>query len=260
MKSPFPGMDPYLEKYWGDVHTRLIILCCNQLQRQLPVGLRASVEETVRIDDAESDSKTYVPDVSVSARDPWAAELPGSGSALAVAEPVIIPADAFTDRHIEIVSTTSGHRICTVIEVLSPSNKVGEQGRSRYLQKRDDYIRSGTNVVEIDLLRSGPFLPITPEIPIAPVPRKTYFARVYRASWPQWEIYPIGLRDRLPAFRIPLRRSDLDVVLDLQGAIEAAYEEGAYERAVDYSGPLAPPLEADDAQWVNELVAQRGAT
>jgi len=21
MKSPFPGMDPYLEQYWGDVHT-----------------------------------------------------------------------------------------------------------------------------------------------------------------------------------------------------------------------------------------------
>jgi hypothetical protein len=20
MKSPFPGMDPYLEQYWGDVH------------------------------------------------------------------------------------------------------------------------------------------------------------------------------------------------------------------------------------------------
>ena len=25
MKSPFPGMDPYLEVRWGDLHTRLIV-------------------------------------------------------------------------------------------------------------------------------------------------------------------------------------------------------------------------------------------
>lgn len=25
MKSPFPGMDPYLEQHWGDVHTSLMV-------------------------------------------------------------------------------------------------------------------------------------------------------------------------------------------------------------------------------------------
>jgi len=25
MASPFPGMDPYLEQFWRDVHARLII-------------------------------------------------------------------------------------------------------------------------------------------------------------------------------------------------------------------------------------------
>jgi len=24
MPSPFPGMDPYLEAHWGDIHTRLM--------------------------------------------------------------------------------------------------------------------------------------------------------------------------------------------------------------------------------------------
>jgi len=26
MKSPFPGMDPYLEQKWGELHTSLIVI------------------------------------------------------------------------------------------------------------------------------------------------------------------------------------------------------------------------------------------
>jgi Protein of unknown function (DUF4058) len=47
MKSPFPGMDPYLEACWGDVHVSLVIYARNQLQRQLPGNMRARVEEQV---------------------------------------------------------------------------------------------------------------------------------------------------------------------------------------------------------------------
>ena len=45
MPSPFPGMDPYLEKHWGDVHTRLITYASDHLQKVLPRDLRARVEE-----------------------------------------------------------------------------------------------------------------------------------------------------------------------------------------------------------------------
>jgi hypothetical protein len=31
MKSPFPGMDPYLEAHWLDVHPRLIVGAAKQL-------------------------------------------------------------------------------------------------------------------------------------------------------------------------------------------------------------------------------------
>ena len=44
MKSPFPGMDPFLEARWGDVHTRLTTYACDQLQTQLPPDLRARIE------------------------------------------------------------------------------------------------------------------------------------------------------------------------------------------------------------------------
>src|SRR4051812_1188035 len=47
MPSPFPGMDPYLEAHWRDVHARLIIYASDALQRVLPGSLRARVEESV---------------------------------------------------------------------------------------------------------------------------------------------------------------------------------------------------------------------
>ena len=47
MKSPFPGMDPYLEQFWPDVHASLIIYTRDQLEEQLPANLIARVEERV---------------------------------------------------------------------------------------------------------------------------------------------------------------------------------------------------------------------
>ena len=41
MKSPFPGMDPYLERHWGDVHQALVTYIRDQLQASLPDDLRA---------------------------------------------------------------------------------------------------------------------------------------------------------------------------------------------------------------------------
>lgn len=32
MSSPFPGMDPYLEAHWRDVHTRVMTYICDQIQ------------------------------------------------------------------------------------------------------------------------------------------------------------------------------------------------------------------------------------
>src|ERR1700680_3369880 len=43
MPSPFPGMDPYLEAHWRDVHARLIIYASDALQTVLPGSLRARV-------------------------------------------------------------------------------------------------------------------------------------------------------------------------------------------------------------------------
>src|SRR5258708_34486844 len=47
MPSPFPGMDPYLEAHWGDIHAGLVIYIRDAIADRLPPGLRARVEERV---------------------------------------------------------------------------------------------------------------------------------------------------------------------------------------------------------------------
>ena len=56
LKSPFPGMDPYLERHWQDVSSTFMVYAKQQLNRQLPGELLARVEESLAVeaDDARS--------------------------------------------------------------------------------------------------------------------------------------------------------------------------------------------------------------
>src|SRR3954470_17684496 len=48
-RSPFPGMDPWLESYWGDVHATIITDLADQISAQLPAELFVRVEEMVYV-------------------------------------------------------------------------------------------------------------------------------------------------------------------------------------------------------------------
>jgi len=65
MKSPFPGMDPYLEQHWGDIHTSFLVYARNQLNGLLPNDLQARVEESLGVSIDEETSQTVYPDVQV---------------------------------------------------------------------------------------------------------------------------------------------------------------------------------------------------
>jgi hypothetical protein len=57
-----------------------------------------------------------------------------------------------------------------------------------------------------------------------------YRIAVHRAARRgQTELYPISLRQPLPAIRIPLRPDDQDVPLDLQTVIEQVWRNGRYD-------------------------------
>ncbi len=56
--------------------------------------------------------------------------------------------------------TVSDQRVITVLEILSPANKRTGPGRRAYLRKRRAILDSPTHLVEIDLLRAGPPMPL----------------------------------------------------------------------------------------------------
>src|ERR1700686_2452618 len=114
MPSPFPGMDPYLEAHWRDVHARLIIYASDALQGVLPAALRVRVEERVLHDTPQGLGDH--PRQGLESR-------PTAGAA--VAEPLLIDAEPepATETFLEIIDRESGNRVVTVIEFLSPSNK-----------------------------------------------------------------------------------------------------------------------------------------
>ena len=126
MPSPFPGMDPYLEAHWRDVHAGLIIYARDALQGVLPGPLRARVEESVLLETSKglgdhplfSDVRVveYTAKRGLETR-------PDAGAA--VAEPLLVQAepDPASETYIEIIDRESGNRVVTVIEFLSPSNK-----------------------------------------------------------------------------------------------------------------------------------------
>src|SRR5271165_7441130 len=95
MVSPFPGMDPYLEAHWRDVHARLIVYACDALQGLLPGSLRARVEETVLLETPTGVSDhVLIPDVRVVeyAPRPGSETRPGAGAV--VAEPIVVDVDS----------------------------------------------------------------------------------------------------------------------------------------------------------------------
>ena len=157
MASPFPGMDPYLEKHWGDVHHRLITYACDQLQGELPRDLRARVEERVFLESAQGVERNMYPDIRVVERGRGQAVSTRPEGGLAVAEPLLLHLadEPVTQGYIEIIDVGSGKRVVTVIEVLSPSNKTAGEGQDLYLRKRRELNAGHVSLVEIDLLRAG---------------------------------------------------------------------------------------------------------
>ncbi len=209
MPSPFPGMDPYLEEpgLWPDVHHGIISYTQELLTRLLRPKYYVRVEERVYLsDESDPGRRVIIPDIRIADRPEWqGGPLPSGGAdALAVAESVVVTSLFEEDIHearLEIIDREQ-RRVVTVIEVVSPTNKVrGSRGRDSYLQKRAEVFNSPSHMVEIDLLRDGDPLPFQEA-----APPHDYLVHVsVRELRPQGRAWPILLPQRLPVVEVPLR-------------------------------------------------------
>jgi len=255
-KSPFPGMDPFLERHWEDVHTTLITYIRDFLQPQLSDDLIARSEEKVYVED-DSEMRLRRPDVRVVENPtPWSPES-GVASTAVIDEPMLLEplGDPIRERSVLIYDSV-GNRIVTAIEVLSPWNKSPGKAVNAYLEKREKYINSEMNLVEIDLIRTGDWTAMIGPYLIPKRALTTYRVTVTQPELRGPLLYPIPIRAKLPNIKIPLRPQDPPATLNLQELIDKAYLMGKYYR-IDYTTPCSPPLEGPEKSWADEALAGR---
>jgi hypothetical protein len=249
MPPPFPGMNPYLEQedVWNDFHQSFIPLAREALVRQVAPAYVVKVEEYLFIHEFSAEQRLNLGrgDVSVS-RPPAAGGHPPAGSGMAAPIYVHIPPAVDVERHSYLeIRDREDRQLVAVLELLSPANKYAGPDREQYLAKRRQLLRSRAHLVEIDLLRGGP------RMPLEDLPDCDYCVLVSRAEErPRVGAWPLRLRDRLPVIPVPLRAPDPDARLDLQELLHRVYDGAGYGNYI-YSGtphPRLPPADAARAR------------
>ncbi|HEX4795002.1 MAG TPA: DUF4058 family protein [Humisphaera sp.] len=262
MRSPFPGLDPYIEASgkWADFHTDFLVGCREQLNQRLPDNYVASLNERIQLlsqdDRGEITSHIILPDVAVEQTRNGPIDPLSTRQGVATLEPHVLPQTEWveppTEVYIEITYVPEA-RVVTDIELLSPSNKRrGSEDRVAYLVKRKQLAHHQINLVEFDFLAQGERLQM-----LVPLPAGDCYSFITRAeSTRQCEIYAWSYRDPLPTIPIPLRPQESDIALNLADVFQQTYERGRYERLLRYD---QPPQFLPESQrgWAAKIVAGR---
>ncbi len=251
MPSPFPGMNPYLESpgIWHGFHQRFVPAIANQLTAQLRPHYIVLLEEQIYLHEIEDE--TYSP----AGRADVALGKAGAGGDRPAAATIEAPVtglltDVFDEERLSYIEIRDRENrdLVTVIELLSPANKRPGPDREQYLVKRRRLLKSLTHLVEIDLLRAWPRMPVE-RLPIC-----DYLLFASRAETrPQVGLWPCQLREPLPLLRVPLR-SMTNCDLDIQSLLHQVYDAAGYEDYL-YSTPIEPSLSPADAAWADAIIS-----
>lgn len=253
MKSPFPGMDPYLEHpaLWQDVHDRLIAAVADALVPAVAPNYYVGIERRAYL--LKPDDLVFVgrPDVAImTTRSPLiAVTAPSVNGVLEVEVPMT---DEVSENFLEVCEVKTG-RLVTLLEILSPTNKQDPQGREQYLQKRTQVMGTRTHLVEIDLLRAGAPMPL-----VGKSVTSDYRILVSRSEYrPRARLYYFSVRKPIPAIRIPLLPQDGEPELDLNTVLHELYRRARFDLRLDYTIDPVPPLSDSDAKWATALLANQ---
>jgi hypothetical protein len=261
MPTPFPGMDPYLERagMWEEVHTRLIVAMADALGPQVRPKYRVGVEQRTYLAVMTPDEYALVgkPDVLVTAPRRQVQPVQATATAVGIAPRVAeLPMpEEITERYLVVRDVITGE-VITVIELLSPTNKLTRDGRLQYERKRLKVLGSATHFIEIDLLRGGEPFPFRVQDGNA---RSDYRILVSRApDRPQAAVYLFTIRDPIPDIPVPLQSGEAEPTLALNHLLHDVYNRAGYDLTVDYQqAPPPPPLQEQDMQWMQQLLQSK---
>lgn len=224
MPSPFPGMDPYLEDdaLWPVFHHQFVQSLNQILQPSLIDRYRQRINQ-----------RRYVIEQALFTS---------------------VVREEHLEDYIEIRQRCDG-RLITLVDVVSPTNKLSPDGRAAYLAKRSEGKNAKASLVEVDLVLQGQ---PTLEYSRDGLPDWDYAVTVTRSTQPdRYEIYTATLQKRLPRFRLPLASDDKDTVLDLHTAFTRCYEQGGFAAKINYGKDPSTPLIDEDRKWLNDLLKQQ---
>jgi len=255
VNNPFPGMNPWLEHpaLWHDVHFRLIAALARYLSPLLSPCYFVAVESQAYIATGFASSPTVrYPNVSVVQAREMQSRYAVCSQAGLVPYTVEVPVpDVIEETYLQIREASTG-QVITIIEILSPTNKRPGSGRQKYERKRLEIFSTATHLVEVDLLRDWPPMPMT-----GVVVASDYRILVRRGTQGnQANLYPFDVRDSMPPFPLPLQADDVEPVVDLSVLLDEVYAEANYALRLNYTQPPIPPLPTEKDQWARGILAQ----
>jgi len=245
-------MDPYLEHpaLWPDVHNSLIAAIRDAIAPVVAPRYYVALERRAYL--LKPDDIVFVgrPDIAlVSDKTPVATA--GAPTFNGVMEVEVPMNDEVGENYLEIHEVKSGILV-TIVELLSLTNKLHQEGREQYEQERAPVLATRTNLVEIDLLRAGE--------PIAVVGRpihSDYRILISRgARRPRAQLYAFNLRQPIPQFPLPLLPKETEPLVDLDTILHELYQRARFDLRLDYIQPPVPPLSDEDAEWAKTLPPQ----
>lgn len=264
---PFSGMNPYLEhpSLWPNVHLGLINAIQVDLTPKVVPHYYVTAEERTYVAALDPDTLAGRADMAILNPQPSSglSALPEgivTASPAALEQVLTYPVAVETpvteevrEHYLEIRQTTT-HEVVTVIEVLSPANKRTDIGRSQYKKKREKILNSLTNLIEIDLLRSGRSFDVSPQY-------DNYHYRILVSrGWqrPRGDLYPFNVTHSIPEFPVPLQHGDTEPMLHLGHLLETIYAQARYDLRIDYLEDPIPRFAEQDRQWLDATLHDAG--
>ena len=235
------------------MHNRLIAALADDLSERVAPRYYVGLERRTYLLKADDLVVIGRPDIAVASAAEVSVLAPQPATSVTVLEVEVPMQDEVSENFLEIHEVKTG-KLITLLELLSPVNKLHKQGREEYERKRGYVFRSWTHLVEIDLLRVGDPMPV-----VGAQMQSDYRILVSRGTQrPRATLIVFTLRQPIPTFTLPLLPGDDEPEVALNCLLHVLYQRARFDLRLDYTQPPIPPLAEADAAWAQELITARG--
>jgi len=265
-QNPFMGINPLLHEIlltdtgWKAFHNLFLGECYKAIQaRLINTPYIADLEDTLKIQHLGETFQRYYPDLLISTKDfsDLNRSIAPQGMTMTISD-VLTFDDSEPEPMMLVISKTGGDPI-TVIELLSPSNKLPFRDYYQYRSKREMILSAGIAFVEFDFIHNQP-----PTLRYADYSKSEKRASPFHVTvlipTPNIEIgvaqaFHFGILDFLPTVSIPLLNSDV-VTLDLDAIYQKLFVDAFFALRIQSKQPPLTTYHPDDRQKILDYLNQ----